>query len=549
MAGEPKRVYQAWKGSNVSSSFSPLMHRFCIPLFEFWSISKEFCFWEIRILTGHNIMVEIVEEEDGGFVEFLIWAELSLGLIAVDDFMMCTSWGMVQIVTKMNEVFIRRIKKDILDKCEGQKAHIFLLGGRLIFGPDARSLIATVLLIAVPMILFCSLVARHLRHKFSDYNAGYAILVVAIVFTIYDLVLLFKTSARDPGIIPRNSHPPEEEFCYESSAAGEAGGKPTPSLQFPRTKEVMVNGMPVRVKYCETCMLYRPPRCSHCSICNNCVEKFDHHCPWVGQCIGMRNYRYFFMFISSSTLLCIFVFSVCALYIKFLMNEHGTVWKAMKESPASVVLMFYCFIALWFVGGLSGFHLYLISTNQTTYENFRYRANNGHNVFNRGCLNNFMEVFCTKINPSKNKLRSFVQEEAPRPVLRPMQAPAEGLGEDRRAKVESDDLEMGDDMFKISRRHTTFDEVEDIKIRGSDRLAQMSPESDYDLDPESQAHQFRSEPISRGRSGNFEASPHIMAFNSIVSTRKVSGTCRHFSGLVLHSGQRSVSFIILFFVT
>lgn len=406
----------------------------------------------------------------------------------------------------------------------------FFLGGRLIFGPDARSLLVTLLLIVVPVIIFCVFVARHLRHEFSPHNAGYAVLVVAILFTIHVLVLLLFTSARDPGIVPRNAHPPEEEFRYDNSASVEIGGRQTPSLQFPRTKEVMVNGIPVRVKYCDTCMLYRPPRCSHCSICNNCVERFDHHCPWVGQCIGLRNYRYFFCFVSSSTLLCIYVFAMSAVYIKVLMDDHqSTVWKAMKESPASVILMVYCFISLWFVGGLTGFHLYLISTNQTTYENFRYRADNRVNVYDRGCLSNFLEVFCTKVKPSRNSFRALVQEEAPRISLPPIRGTeVEDVGEDRRMKVE-DDLELGGDILKLSQRHNIEDIEADIRSRGSDVPHHNSSEADSVLGSDRRAPTVQADTRHSSwgrRSESWEIAPEVFGMNSSSNEGRGNATSK-----------------------
>ncbi|XP_039010856.1 probable protein S-acyltransferase 3 [Hibiscus syriacus] len=285
----------------------------------------------------------------------------------------------------------------------------FCCGGRVILGPDASSLFLTSFLIGCPAIAFCIKMAMHMKPQDTIFK--HKILLGGLILTVLDLGFLFLTSFGDPGIIPRNAKPPEcaddDDVC-KSASFDWVNGKVN-SLRLPRIKEVkLATGETVQVKFCETCLLYRTPRASHCSICNNCVQRFDHHCPWVGQCIGERNYTFFICFISSSTTLCIYVFT-CS-WVNILKQDCGF-WTAVSRDVTSVILILYCFIVVWFVGGLTVFHFYLISTNQTTYESFRYRYDRKANPFNKGILRNFRQVLISRIPPSLNNFRAWTSED------------------------------------------------------------------------------------------------------------------------------------------
>ncbi|KAL0926933.1 hypothetical protein M5K25_003189 [Dendrobium thyrsiflorum] len=366
----------------------------------------------------------------------------------------------------------------------------FFCGGRLIFGPDVASVFLSTLLIAAPSFAFCFQVIekihKHEMHESKHVDLshrhilGFPVLIVGLFISIADLVFLFLTSGTDPGIVPRNNQPPESDETFDATSSSmEWISGALPNLKLPRTKDVLVNGLMVKVKYCDTCLLYRPPRASHCSICNNCVQKFDHHCPWVGQCIGVRNYPFFFLFISLSTILCVYVFTFSWINVIEEKKYYGnSLWESMKGEVLSLVLIVYTFISVWFVGGLTVFHIYLISTNQTTYENFRYQYDKKENPYNKGILKNFGAVYCSKIPPSLNNFRSWVIEEEVQVKSKTSKQSIETILE-----KETVDLEMGrkpdpDGYVSIPNllRNLDFSEISDnLKVNDGNEVEAVVP--------------------------------------------------------------------------
>lgn len=65
---------------------------------------------------------------------------------------------------------------------------------------------------------------------------------------------------------------------------------------------------------CPECEVIRTPRSRHCNVCKRCVDKFDHHCPWINNCIGVRTHGWFLLFITTQLLFIIGAVIVTGIY-------------------------------------------------------------------------------------------------------------------------------------------------------------------------------------------------------------------------------------------
>nr|XP_046217910.1 palmitoyltransferase ZDHHC18-B-like isoform X1 [Oncorhynchus gorbuscha] len=284
----------------------------------------------------------------------------------------------------------------------------FYCDGRIIVAQQSGVLPLTLGLILVTTVLFfvfdCPFLLKHLT-----------VFIPAIggVLFVFVVISLLQTSFTDPGILPRATPDEAADIEKQIDNSGSSTYRPPP-----RTKEVMINQQVVKLKYCFTCKMFRPPRTSHCSLCDNCVERFDHHCPWVGNCVGKRNYRFFYTFIVSLSFLTVFIFGCVATHLALRAQGGRGLMFALQESPASAVELVICFFSVWSILGLSGFHTYLVASNLTTNEDIKGSwsgksgtEDTGNPYSYNNIITNCCSVLCGPMPPSLIDRRGFMPVE------------------------------------------------------------------------------------------------------------------------------------------
>ena len=251
-------------------------------------------------------------------------------------------------------------KKLILNRKSWSGDIYFKLWGNMLLGPCSfRPTLLSFCAISIPVFLFMIFNSDFISKRISAFIPIFIFLLYS--FTIY---LLIKVSFSDPGILLR--------FPLKKNI-----------IEDKKDRRIFQLGYIQKYKFCSSCMIMRPLRSTHCGDCNNCVEKFDHHCPWIGSCVGKRNYKYFFGFLLNLNILLCLIIIFC-LYNIFKRiteikhniniaraNRNNIIAYSFTDVIMSIYLIIFEGISMIFVTGLFIYHYKLTKRNMTTKEEIK----------------------------------------------------------------------------------------------------------------------------------------------------------------------------------
>ncbi|XP_014218874.1 palmitoyltransferase Hip14 isoform X3 [Copidosoma floridanum] len=214
-------------------------------------------------------------------------------------------------------------------------------------------------------------------------------------------------------------------FCFLKSWRGDPGViKVSQEEKLNSLIELAENGGFGPQLFCHTCLVRKPIRSKHCSVCDVCVARYDHHCPWVNNCIGARNHKYFLGFLASLYGLCFVILTASIQYWQFecwtdLTNTHTADNYLIAAATCDAWIMWVTAntaLHLFWVGTLLACQCYqIVVLGMTTNERInagRYKHFSNGNPFHRGALQNIAD-FCDcslcglQAKPSTDWLHSY----------------------------------------------------------------------------------------------------------------------------------------------
>lgn len=302
---------------------------------------------------------------------------------------------------------------------------LFLLSGRLM-NSKARPLnVATFVLTVLPAALFFAFSAPWLWRHVSPALP----ILFAYVFYI-TISALLHAAFSDPGILPRNLHPhpsnPDEE--RDPLTVGPPTTEWVMVKTFPSNKaskqqvdneaQRATTAMEVPTKYCKSCNIWRPPRAHHCRICDACIETQDHHCVWLNNCVGRRNYRFFFAYVGWASVLALMLLSFSLAHIGTYAQQHsisfGRALSGRSQERVAFAMFLISVFALPYPASLFVYHLFLIARGETTREylnSHKFMPKDRHRPFSQAnWWRNWVSVLVRPRTPSYMQFRHAYQD-------------------------------------------------------------------------------------------------------------------------------------------